>query len=102
MQQFTATVGNTPNSAVAWQVNGVAGGSLTYGAISNTGLYTAPASVPNPPTFNVTAVAQADPTKSASAAVTIEAQTPSGTYNVTITATSGGTVHTTTAVLVVQ
>lgn len=76
-QQFTATVTGTSNTAVTWQVNGVTGGnSSTTGTVSSTGLYTAPASVPSPPTVTVTAVSQADTTKSASATVTVFA--PSG------------------------
>ena len=67
-QQFTATVQNTSNTAVTWQVNGVTGGNATVGTISNSGLYTAPAAVPSPATVTVTAVSQADPTKSANAA----------------------------------
>src|SRR6266576_2227221 len=70
-QQFTATVQNTSNTAVTWQVSGVTGGNATVGTISSSGLYTAPAVVPNPATVTVTAVSQADPTKSASAQVTI-------------------------------
>src|SRR2546423_755114 len=72
-QQFTATVQNTSNTAVTWQVSGVSGGNATVGTISSSGLYTAPAVVPNPATVTVTAVSQADPTKSASAQVTITA-----------------------------
>ena len=72
-QQFTATVRNTSNTAVTWQVNGVTGGNATMGTISSSGLYSAPASVPSPATIMVTAVSQADPTKSASAQVTITA-----------------------------
>ncbi len=67
-RQFTATVQNTSNTAVTWQVNGVTGGNATVGTISSAGLYTAPAS---PATVTVTAVSQADTTKSASAQVTI-------------------------------
>ena len=70
-QQFTATLKNTGNTAVTWQVNGVTGGNSTVGTISTAGLYTAPATVPNPATVTVTAVSQADTTKSASATVTI-------------------------------
>jgi hypothetical protein len=70
-RQFTATVQNTSNTAVTWQVNGVAGGNATVGTISSSGLYTAPAVVPSPATVTVTAVSQADATKSASAQVTI-------------------------------
>src|SRR5207249_1687045 len=71
MQQFTATVTNTNNTAVTWQVNGVPGGNATAGTISSAGLYTAPAVVPSPATVTVRAVSQADATKSASAQVTI-------------------------------
>ncbi|PYU46784.1 MAG: hypothetical protein DMG53_11180, partial [Acidobacteria bacterium] len=49
-QQFTATVTNTNNTAVTWQVNGVPGGNATAGTISSAGLYTAPAVVPSPAT----------------------------------------------------
>src|SRR5256885_14810390 len=69
--QPTATVQNTSNTAVTWQVSGVSGGNATVGTISSSVLYTAPAVVPNPATVAVTAVSQADPTKSASAQVTI-------------------------------
>src|SRR5207249_10203208 len=72
-QPFTATVTNTTNTAVTWQVNGVTGGDSTHGTISASGLYTAPSAVPNPATLTVSAISQADPTKSASATVTITA-----------------------------
>jgi 6-phosphogluconolactonase (cycloisomerase 2 family)/uncharacterized protein (DUF58 family) len=75
-QQFTATVANTNNTAVTWQVNGVAGGNATVGTISNSGLYTAPATIPNPATVTVTAVAAADTTKTGSATVTVTAPPP--------------------------
>src|SRR5713226_3719517 len=66
-QQFTATVTGTSNTAVAWSV----AGGASNGTISNTGLYTAPATPPNPPQVTVTATSQADSTKSASAIVTV-------------------------------
>ena len=72
-QQFTATVQNTNNTAVTWQVNGVTGGNATVGTVSSSGLYTAPGVVPSPATVTVTAVSRADTTKSASAQVTITA-----------------------------
>jgi len=74
-QQFTATVQNTSNTAVTWQVNGVAGGNATVGTITSSGLYTAPGAVPSPAAVTVTAVSQADATKSASAQVTVTATT---------------------------
>jgi uncharacterized protein (DUF1800 family) len=58
--QFTATVTNTSNTAVSWQVNGITGGSTATGTISAGGLYTAPATLPTPSTVNVGAVSQAN------------------------------------------
>jgi hypothetical protein len=46
------------------------------GTISASGVYTAPASVPSPATVTVTAVSVQDPTKMASAQVTITAPPP--------------------------
>jgi hypothetical protein len=72
-QQFNATVTNEANTAVTWQVNGIAGGSSATGTITNTGLYTAPDSAAN---VTVTAVSQADTTLSASAQVSVLAPHP--------------------------
>src|SRR5437588_551568 len=79
-QPFTAMVQNTSNTAVTWQVNGMTGGNATVGTISSSGLYTAPGVVPNPATVTVTAVSQADATKSASAQVTITPATGMAFY----------------------
>src|SRR5690349_16647795 len=57
-RQFTAEVTNTSNPSVIW--------SATAGAISPTGLYTAPATVPSPATVTVTAKSVASPSASAS------------------------------------
>ena len=73
---FTDTVTGTSNTAVTWEVNNTAGGSATTGTISATGVYTAPAQVPNPATVTVSVVSQADATKSASAQVTVVSHTP--------------------------
>ncbi len=70
-QQFTATVTNTSNTSVTWKVNGIAGGNSIIGTINSSGLYTAPAKVPTGAMATVSAVSNADPTKSASAKVTI-------------------------------
>ncbi len=68
-QPFTVTVSGTTNMAVNWSVvGGAANGSITAA-----GVYTAPASVPNPATVTVTATSQADTTKSDSATVTVTA-----------------------------
>ena len=66
-QQFTATVTGTSNTGVSWTVVGGA----SNGTITSAGLYTAPTSVPNPPTVTVTATSQANTAKSASATVTV-------------------------------
>lgn len=76
--QFAATVTGTSNTAVNWQVNGVAGGNATVGTIDSTGLYIAPGTIPNE-TISVTAVAQADGVSNGSAAITLESSDPLGT-----------------------
>jgi hypothetical protein len=73
---ITAAVANTSNTAVTWTVNSITNGNATYGTIAGSGLsvtYDAPAAVPSPATFNVTATSVADTTKSASVSVTITA-----------------------------
>jgi len=69
--QFQAAVLNAGSSAVQWQVNQVAGGNSSVGTIDASGLYTAPALVPNPATVTVSAVLQSDTTKTGSSSVTI-------------------------------
>jgi hypothetical protein len=70
-KQFIATVQNTPNTSVTWKVNGIVGGNGSVGTISASGVYRAPNSVPNPAVVTVSATSAADPTKSASASVTV-------------------------------
>jgi serine protease len=78
-QAFTASLTGTSNTAVAWQVNGVVGGSsTTTGTISTTGLYTAPSNVPSPPTVTITAISAADRSVTATSSVTITAPPKSG------------------------
>ncbi|MGD0796090.1 MAG: glycosyl hydrolase family 28-related protein [Acidobacteriaceae bacterium] len=62
-QLFNANVANTPNAAVTWTLN------PALGNISNGGLYTAPTSIGNAQSVQVTATSAADPTKSASATI---------------------------------
>jgi hypothetical protein len=78
--QFSAAVTGTSNTAVTWQVNGVAGGSQATGFISSTGLFVAPSGVPvkadasgnvAPTTVMVTAVSKASPSASGSTTVTV-------------------------------
>jgi uncharacterized protein (DUF1800 family) len=68
---LAATVTNLANTAVTWQVNGIAGGNNTLGTISTSGVYTPPASIPTSNTVTVTAVSVASPTTSGSAQVSI-------------------------------
>jgi hypothetical protein len=75
--QFSAGVTGTSNTAVTWQVNSVTNGNATFGTISSGGLYTAPAAVPSPATFAIKATSVADPTKSASANVTVSSASTS-------------------------
>jgi hypothetical protein len=89
-QSFTATVSGSSNTAVTWQVNGTSGGNSTAGLVSTTvlgttneAIFLAPSTVPSPASVSVTAVSQADPTKSATATVTIQLPSRSGvTYYV--------------------
>jgi hypothetical protein len=70
VQQFTATGG--PFGAVPvvnWGVSGTDCTGPSCGTIDSTGIYTAPATAPNPPTVTVTATLAADPSKGASARV---------------------------------
>ena len=57
-QQFTATVTGTTNTAVTWYVNDVLNGNSSVGTITNSGLYTAPATVGS---YSIKAISQAAP-----------------------------------------
>ena len=70
-RQFTASVTNTTNTNVTWTVNNILGGNSTLGTVSTSGLYKAPNTAPLPLSVTVKATSVADPTKSASAAVTV-------------------------------
>jgi uncharacterized protein (TIGR03437 family) len=76
---LTATVANTNDQAVIWEVNGQAGGSPTTGTISATGVYTAPAALPSPATATVTAVSHFDPSVQASVTVNLQNALPAVT-----------------------
>ena len=67
-QQFTATVVNSTNPKVTWQVDGIQGGNANVGTISAAGVYTAP---PLEAAHSITATSIQDPTKSSSATVTV-------------------------------
>jgi YVTN family beta-propeller protein len=72
VQQFTATVSpNGANQAVTWSLSGTGCTGASCGTIDATGKYTAPTSVPNPPTVTARATSVADSAKAAIAAVNI-------------------------------
>ena len=73
---FTATVTGTTDTAVNWEVGGVQGGNATVGTINTTGLYTAPKALPNPTTVIVTAVSEADATKTGTGRVQVFQSNP--------------------------
>lgn len=76
---LTATVANSQNTTVTWQVNNIDGGSAASGTISAQGAYTAPASMPSPAAVTITAVSTADPTAAATATITLLARLQAGT-----------------------
>ena len=74
---FSGTVSGTAQTAVTWEVNGIAGGNLTIGTIVSTAgntaqaTYTAPASAPGTNQVLVGARSVADPSAVATAVVTL-------------------------------
>jgi hypothetical protein len=96
-QQFTATVHNSTNQNVTWAVTG---GSAN-GTIDATGLYTAPAALPNPNSpITVTATSMADTSKSGTA--TVNLQTPTSSGLVSLSVAEGGLVKSTSFFLTVN
>jgi uncharacterized protein YjdB len=91
---FTASVTNTSNTAVTWTITEAGGGTVTGGA------YIAPTAAG---TYHVVAVSQADPSKTATATVTVGAEKVlsvtvapgSGTVSATGTLAFAATVTTT-------
>jgi hypothetical protein len=86
-QRFAATVNATSNQSVTWTVIG--GG--VNGTIDASGLYTPPATIPNPATVTIMATSSAA-TAPGSAFVTVAPATPLGTSQITVTATQMGDV----------
>jgi parallel beta-helix repeat protein len=85
MLQVLATVTSAghPDANVTWAVNGVPSGNSTVGTIAATGsdtaLYTAPVTAPNPAAVTITAVCAADSSKSGHLVETVQACQLSGT-----------------------
>jgi len=69
--QFTATVTGTDNHAVTWSVSGNGCTGSACGTIDANGLYTAPATAPDPGPVNIIATSQADTSRSGSLSVTV-------------------------------
>ena len=92
--QLTATVTNSSNTAVTWQVNGVAGGSSTVGTISSTGLYTPPAAIPSPNTVTIAAVSTTSAGLSGSTAESILNPMPVVTTATATETSAGATTYT--------
>ncbi len=78
--QFTAVVSNTSNVGVTW--------STSNGAISSSGSYKAP-NVTKNTQVTVTAISNADPTKSGTASVTVTAPTQVSPVTITTTGLTG-------------
>jgi Immunoglobulin I-set domain len=71
---FTATVTGTSITAVSWSLNGAGCSGSSCGTVASSSLaavYTAPRVAPSPASVNVVATSMADPSKTASATVTI-------------------------------
>jgi len=106
-QQFSAVVTGTSNTAVTWSVNNVTGGNSTVGTVDASGMYTAPANLPNPSTVNVTATSVADTRATATATASLLNPIPhlSGVSPTTInvgnfTITAGGSGYVNGSVIV--
>ena len=67
-QQFAVTLSNSSNSAVIWKVDNIEGGNASVGRISTSGLYSPPSTIG---THTVSVTSVQDPSKSASASVTV-------------------------------
>src|ERR1700723_2377338 len=70
-RQFQARCTGSSDLGGTWTVTAVGCTGSGCGTVSSSGLYTAPATVPNPANVRVTATAQADSSQSASAVVTV-------------------------------
>ena len=66
IQQFTATVTNTQNTAVTWSIS-----PAGTGTISASGLYTAPSAISAQQTITITATSEANPSATATSTVTL-------------------------------
>jgi hypothetical protein len=97
--QFTAKVSGTMNQSVVWSVNGVVDGNTTGGKITTSGVYTAPAALPNPSSVSIEATSSSDKALSGKSMVSLENPVPTvtavspasvsvGNFSITITGAS--------------
>src|SRR5258707_325773 len=97
VQQFTATVSPSgANQAVTWSLSETGCAGASCGTIDATGKYTAPASVPNPPTVTVRATSVVNAAAAAFAAVNVTNPIPAITTISPNSAESGGAAFTLT------
>ncbi len=97
-QQFSAAVSNSTSQTVTWAVSGTGNGSID----PNSGLYTAPVTLPNPNSAITITATSAAATSPGTATVNLQTPTPAGTYPITVTVTEGSVQHTTTFSLTVD
>ncbi len=69
--RFTLIITGTSNATVVWKVNGIPGGNQTVGYVAPNGRYAAPTILPFPATVTVSGTLVVDPTKTATARVTL-------------------------------
>jgi len=89
-QSFSATVSGSSNTAVAWQVNGVTGGSAATGTINESGVYSAPDSAPSSNSVTVAAVSADDISATGNSSVTLQNPMPVLTSIAPATVSAGG------------
>ena len=85
-QQFSATVTNSTNQTVTWAVTG---GSANGTIDPNSGLYTAPSSLPNPNSAITITATSAATTTPGTATVNLKTPTAAGKFPITVTVTEG-------------
>ena len=87
-QVFSAAIVNGSGS-LSWSVNGLAGGNGTVGTINGSGVYTAPAAVPNPATVTVRAALTGSTAVSGTASVAISGPVDAGSGTGTVDLAAG-------------
>jgi uncharacterized protein (DUF1800 family) len=76
VQPFTTTVTGTSNQAATLTISGHGGGDAVVGFLTSLNTYQSPALPPNPNTVTIVATSVADPTKQATATVTVQNPIP--------------------------